>query len=469
MAKLPNYKIADMSASVKKYAYRSPIHSGGREIPDLSLQRVCVAIEERGKRRRGYGIGEMTLGTSWAWPSKSLSAEQTVRIVSGLCNELVKSIGTVTFGSHPIRFGMNLIEHAKTVAETLGEKMKLAEPIPDLAILLACSPIDLAVHDAFGRYHHRSTFECLGPEFIETDLSDFFGADYAGANVTDVIRAKAHTTLPVYHLIAPSDPLTARDQNTRVDDGRPETLEQWIEAEQLTHLKIRLCGSDLDRDVGRVIEIDRIATRLAPSRIWSYALDFEEACPNEDYVIDFIERVDRLSRTVLERLQYIEQPTLRQMKSRKDITMHRVGRLMSVVVDESLVGIDSLKLAYQLGYTGVALRTCKTLSQTLLLAAAAKSMKMSIFMQDMTCVGSSLLASASLAAHLDGISAIEGNGRQYCPAANEDWEAIYQPMYRIIGGVMPTELLTGPGLGFRWPESELADYGKGLQALAKAK
>jgi L-alanine-DL-glutamate epimerase-like enolase superfamily enzyme len=449
------FKIADVKTEVKQYDYRTPIKFGNRIVSDVSLQRVFLVLEEKGKKKKTFGAGEMTLGTSWAWPSKALPAEQTVRIVGGLVNELVKVIPQIDFGGHPLRFGLNLIKEAKVVAESLAAKMKLTEPIPELAILLACSPIDAAVHDAFGRHHQRSTFDCFGPDFIDGDVEQFYGPAYAGIRFSEIVRTTTATTLPIYHLVGASDPLSSRELNQRIDDGRPETLEEWIAAEQLTHLKIKLCGTDLDWDVGRVIEIDRITTRLAASRPWLYSLDFNEACPNEDYVIDFLERVDRLSKSVQERLQYIEQPTTRKMESRKDITMHRVSRLKPVVVDESLTGIESLKLAHQLGYSGVALKACKTITETILLAAVAKSMKMELFFQDLTCVGASFLTSASLAAHLNGITAVEGNGRQYCPIANAEWEKLYMPMFKIIGGVVPTELLSGVGLGYRWPASAL--------------
>lgn len=437
---------------------------GNRVVDDVTLQRVAITLEEKGKKKKIHGIGEMTLGTSWAWPSKTITPEQTLRIVAGLVTELVKVLPEIEFGSHPLMFGMNLISTAKGVAESLAQKMKLAEPIPDLAILLACSPIDAAVHDAYGRHHQLSSFACYGPDFLDVDLDHFFGPDYAGIKIADTVQDTPSTTLALYHLVGASDPLSEREQNSRINDGRPETLEEWINAEQLTHLKIKLCGTNLDWDVGRVVEIDRIATKAGPSRNWCYSLDFNEACPNEDYVIDFLERVDRLSRSVHERLQYVEQPTTRKMESRKDITMHRVSRLKPVVVDESLTGIDSLKLAHQLGYSGIALKACKTVTESVLLAAAARSLKMELYMQDLTCVGSSFLTSASIAAHIKGITAVEGNGRQYCPIANAAWEPIYMPMFKIIGGVVPTELLNGVGLGYRWPASELP---KGFSSLAK--
>ena len=239
-------------------------------------------------------------------------------------------------------------------------------------------------------------------------------------------------------------------------DGLPETLEEWVKSQQLTHLKIKLTGKDLDADVGRVVEIDRIAVRAFPTKVFSYSLDFNEACENEDYVIDFLERLDRLSRDSIAKLHYIEQPMLRDLKSRKEVTMHRVSRLKPVVIDESLTDLEMLQFAKQQGYSGIAVKACKGITDSLLLSAAAKQYGMKIYVQDLTCIGGSFMTSASLASRIAGVTAVEGNGRQYCPAGNKDWESLYRPMFRILGGVVPTELLSGIGLVFAWPRNILS-------------
>ena len=84
------------------------------------------------------------------------------------------------------------------------------------------------------------------------------------------------------------------------------------------------------------------------------------------------------------------------------------------------------------------------------MGAAASHYKMFTCVQDLTCVGGSFLHSASLASRLPKVAAIEGNGRQYCPAANESYMKEYAPMFRVRYGTIPTELLDGPGLGFEW-------------------
>ena len=56
--------------------------------------------------------------------------------------------------------------------------------------------------------------------------------------------------------------------------------------------------------------------------------------------------------------------------------MHEAARLRPVVIDESLTDLESLLLAREMGYTGVALKPCKGQSQAMLMAAAAQKFGM---------------------------------------------------------------------------------------------
>jgi len=67
--------------------------------------------------------------------------------------------------------------------------------------------------------------------------------------------------------------------------------------------------------------------------------------------------------------------------------------------------------------------------------------------QDLTCPGASLIQSASLAAHVPGVAAIEANARQYMPAANKAWESRFPGIFRISDGTMDTGELNKAGLG----------------------
>lgn len=451
-------KIAVVEAESEKfpYLYRSPLKFGGRVVKDVTVFRVALSLEDQNTKKKAHGIGEMTMGTAWAWPSASLTPEMALKTVIVLAERIVAAATSLLADQHPLHLASQIKPIAKRLAEELAASMKLTEAIPDLAIALAVSPLDIALHDAYGRLHGKNSFDCFTHEHVGADLSHFLGEEFLGKDFSEIIAPKTAPTLFLYHLVGSLDPLSKDDLNRKIDDGLPETLEDWIRSQQLSHLKIKLTGKELDADVGRVVEIDRIASRAFPTKQFSYSLDFNEACENEDYVIDFLERLERLNREAVPKIHYIEQPMGRDLRLRKEVTMHRVSRLKPVVIDESLTDLEMLRFAKQQGYSGVAVKACKGISDSILLSAAAKQWGMKIYVQDLTCIGGSFMASASLASRIQGVTAVEGNGRQYCPAGNKDWESLYRPMFKILGGVVPTELLNGVGMGFSWPRNILS-------------
>jgi L-alanine-DL-glutamate epimerase-like enolase superfamily enzyme len=451
-------KIAVVEAESEKfpYLYRSPLKFGGRVVKDVTVFRVALSLEDQNTKKKAHGIGEMTMGTAWAWPSASLTPEMALKTVIVLAERIVAAATSLLADQHPLHLASQIKPIAKRLAEELAASMKLTEAIPDLAIALAVSPLDIALHDAYGRLHGKNSFDCFTHEHVGADLSHFLGEEFLGKDFSEIIAPKTAPTLFLYHLVGSLDPLSKDDLNRKIDDGLPETLEDWIRSQQLSHLKIKLTGKELDADVGRVVEIDRIASRAFPTKQFSYSLDFNEACENEDYVIDFLERLERLNREAVPKIHYIEQPMGRDLRLRKEVTMHRVSRLKPVVIDESLTDLEMLRFAKQQGYSGVAVKACKGISDSILLSAAAKQWGMKIYVQDLTCIGGSFMASASLASRIQGVTAVEGNGRQYCPAGNKDWESLYRPMFKILGGVVPTELLNGIGMGFSWPRNILS-------------
>jgi len=114
---------------------------------------------------------------------------------------------------------------------------------------------------------------------------------------------------------------------------------------------------------------------------------------------------------------------------------------------EALLDFEHLQLSMELGYSGVALKTCKGQSQALLMAAAAIKYNLFLCVQDLTLVGASLLHSAGLCARVRNVTAVESNGRQYCPDANKSWESRWPSIFRIADGTIGTGCLTLPGLG----------------------
>jgi L-alanine-DL-glutamate epimerase-like enolase superfamily enzyme len=325
------------------------------------------------------------------------------------------------------------------------------EDMPELAWLVAASPFDAALHDAYGRAHEMNCFNMLSEEFMSYDLSEYLDEDFEGEYLDRYTLRDPKPRLPLYHLVGALDPLTDADVQKRIGDGLPETLGQWIKADGLTHLKIKLSGDNLDWDVNRVLAVEKVAAEAQAARgcqEWFYSCDFNEKCENVAYVLEFLNKIQERSPAAYDRIQYIEQPTHRDLKAHPENRMHEAAKLKPVVIDESLVDYEALLLSREMGYSGVALKACKGQSDSLLLAAAAQKFGMFLCVQDLTCPGFSFLQSASLAARIPTVAAIEGNARQYCPGPNKIWAKRFPGMFKIKDGTVETGLLSGIGLGF---------------------
>ena len=228
------------------------------------------------------------------------------------------------------------------------------------------------------RSHGLNCYHTYGPDFVNHDLGHYLGSEFKGEYLDRYINREPKERMPLYHLIGALDPIEPSDITRRINDGLPETLAEWIEFNGLTHLKVKLNGDNRDWDVERFVRIDRTAAATQAKRgvaEWFYSLDFNERCPNVAYLLDVLGRVKEQTSAGFERIQYIEQPTARDLKADRANTMHEASRLRPVVIDESLLDLESLYQARDMGYTGAALKACKGQSQSLLMAAAAQKLQ----------------------------------------------------------------------------------------------
>jgi len=454
MTKATDIRLCEAKSSIQYLKYRAPMKFGGRVVTDVVLLDVEVEAETR-DGRRGTGRGSMPMSGVWAWPSRLVAAEKTVAVMVDLGRQLVTEAAQYGDFGHPLEITHDLAQsHAQAAARAV-RAAGVAEAIPRLAQLVAASPLEAAIHDAYGRALGQNSFDLLRREFVNRDLGAYLTPEFAGEFLDRYTLRQPKARMPLYHLVGALDPLTDADLSARVGDGLPETLPEWIAADGLTHLKIKLNGDDLAWDVNRVLSIEGVAAAAQAARgcsQWHYSADFNEKCADVEYLLDFLARVEEGSPQALARLQYIEQPTNRDLRANPANRMHRAAQLKPVVIDESLVDLESLLLSRELGYSGVALKACKGQTGALLMGAAAQKYGMFLCVQDLTCPGASFLHSASLAARIPGVAAIEGNGRQYCPAGNRGWAERYPSMFHVTDGNLGTEVLCGPGLGFDWPE-----------------
>jgi L-alanine-DL-glutamate epimerase-like enolase superfamily enzyme len=442
-------RVEDVSFGYEDFLYRVPIKFGGTTVDRATLLNVdCVVRTGAGRAARGFG--SMPLGNVWSFPSRRLGYDETLGAMKALAGRVRDLTAACTEAGHPIDLTHALEPDYHKAAHEVTRQRQLAEPIPPLCTLVVASAFDAALHDAYGKAHGLNCYHTYGPDFLGHDLGHYLGAEFKGLTLDRCIASQPQERLPLYHLVGALDPLTAADVRQPVGDGLPETLGAWIAHNGLTHIKIKLNGDDLGWDVERVVRVDAVSAEAQRARgveAWCYSLDFNERCADVGYLLEFLARLKGRAPRGYERIAYIEQPTARDLKADRGNVMHEAARLRPVVIDESLLDLEGLQLARAMGYTGAALKACKGQTQSLLLAAAARKYGLFLCVQDLTCPGASLIHSAGLAAHVPGVSAIEANARQYCPAANAPWEGRFPGVFRVRDGTMRTGDLTGPGLG----------------------
>lgn len=448
MPRPTDIRIDDVSLEIEPLTFRAPLKFGGRVVSHYQVVNAYVRVSNPAGTS-AVGFGSMPIGHIWAWPTDRLEPAQTEEAMRRLSLAVGKQAHDLGDVADPLELGTRLADTLSGLARDVMTEMGLSEPMPRLAQLVAASPIDAGIHDAFGKINGANSYNLLGPDYIHRDLAGYLAPEFAGEYLDRYTLREPKPRMPLYHLVGALDPLTAADVAMPIGDGLPETLGEWIPFNGLTHLKIKLAGDQLDWDVERVVAVEGVAAEAQATRgisEWHYSLDFNEKCSSVDYVLEFLARVRERSPQALARVQYIEQPTHRDLKNR-GTDMHAAARIKPIVIDESLVDYESLLLAREFGYTGVALKACKGQTESLLMAAAALKHGMFLCVQDLTCPGASFLHSAGIAARIPGVAAIEGNGRQYCPAGNVDWADRFPGMFRVTDGTIATGSLTNVGLG----------------------
>jgi L-alanine-DL-glutamate epimerase-like enolase superfamily enzyme len=446
-ARSTDIRVVEVQHAFEEFRYRAPYQFGGRTVDHVTLLNVHCRVRT-GDGRDVWGFGSMTLGNAWAFPEAS--QDEGLGAMIALAGALERETAACDETGHPLDLFHVLEPAYLQAAQEVSRARSLPVAIPKLCTLVVANAFDAALHDAYGKAFGVSCYATYGPDFMRHDLSRDLGPEFAGEYLDRYVPVAPRQAIPVFHSIGASDPLEAADVRTPIGDGLPETFEEWIPRDGLIRFKIKLNGGNQDADFDRIVRIDRIVNRaLARSGVddWKYLLDFNEGCPNVAYLLELLQRVRAATPTGFDRVLYIEQPTARDLEKDRANVMHEAAKLRPVVVDESLTDLESLLLAREMGYTGVALKACKGQSHAMLMAAAAQKFDMFLCVQDLTCPGASLIHSAGIAARVPGNAGIEANARQFVPIANEPWEPRFPGLFTIRDGMMQTGQLTGPGLG----------------------
>lgn len=436
---------------------RVPLKFGTETLLHVTCARVRVEVIDA-KGRTGIGWGETPLSVQWVWPS-ALSYIERHEAIQKFCLMLADAWVRFEEKGHPIEITHSFLDRVlpELLASLNSERGPESEPMPWLAALLCCSAFDIALHDAYGRLHGLPVYETYNRNYMNKDLASFLtaaegsGVDFRGAYPSDFLVPEPPRTLPAWHLVGGLDPLDESElTGSEPDDGYPVILTEWIERDGLKCLKVKLRGTDSQWDYDRLVKVGRIATERNVS--WLTA-DFNCTVEDPEYVNNILDHLRDDHPHIYDMISYVEQPFPYDLQSNR-IDVHSVSSRKPLFLDESAHDWQLIKLGRELGWTGVALKTCKTQSGALLSMCWAKAHGMALMVQDLTNPMLAQIPHVLLAAHAGTIMGVETNSMQFYPDASLPEEAVHAGIYRRREGVVDLSSIQGAGFGYRLDEIE---------------
>lgn len=229
----------------------------------------------------------------------------------------------------------------------------------------ASALFERAMIDAVCRLHNRPVFEMLKGERLGIDPGRLH-SQLKGMRLSSVLPPRPRTEIAIRHTVGLADPILAEDQpaDKRIDDGEPETLEEYIARDGLRYFKVKISG-DADADLDR---LGRIWDAVVKADMPVVTLDGNESSHDIDAFARFVEDFERRIPGLFQHTAFIEQPLTRALTHDPSTsqTIRQISKKKRLVIDEADGTLESFSRAFRIGYDGVSHKNCKGFLKSLL-------------------------------------------------------------------------------------------------------
>jgi L-alanine-DL-glutamate epimerase-like enolase superfamily enzyme len=454
MPKSTDVRIAATELFFLPLQMRVPLKFGAETVTSVTCARACVTVEDA-RGRRASGWGETPLSVQWVWPSQQPYGDRHERL-KRFCVLLAGQLPAVNLSGHAFEVGA---EFTESVLPPLLEQFNsdAVFKVPLLAALVCLSAFDLALHDAYGQLHQLPVYQTYNRDFLSRDLGSYLvpaatpaaPIDFTGKFPDRFLAASPPSRLLAWHLVGGLDPIDSSElTGAEPMDGYPVLLHDWIRRDGLKCLKIKLRGNDAEWDYERLVRVGRIAGEESVEML---SADFNCTVTDPAYVNAVLDRLKSGAPEVFDRLLYVEQPFPYELEQ-FPIDVGSVSARKPLFLDESAHNWKLVRRGRELGWTGVALKTCKTQTGALLSACWARAHGMQLMVQDLTNPMLAQIPHVLLAAHVETIAGVETNAMQFYPEVSRLEECVHPGLYRRRDGHVNLSSVAGPGFGYRLDE-----------------
>jgi len=446
-------RVVDADLYLLDVQTRMPLKFGPETLDAVTCARVKLTVEnDRGKTAIGWG--ETPLSVQWVWPGDLTCRERHDCLVD-FCKRLRNAWAGFDVAGHAMEVGHAFLSGVLPGMLDDVNAERSGRPMPRLAGLVCCSAFDIALHDAYGVACGRHIYDTYNADFMNVDLSawlepaDGAAVDFAGKYPADFLVFPRPQTLPAWHLVGGKDPVDEGElTGDEPDDGYPVLLRDWIRRDGLTCLKVKLRGNDAAWDTGRLVKVGQVA--VEEGALWLTS-DFNCTVTDPAYVNEILDRLRVEHPRLYDMILYVEQPFPYDLEANR-MDVHGVSARKPLFLDESAHDWLRVRLGRELGWTGVALKTCKTQTGALLSLCWAKAHGMMLMVQDLTNPMLAQIPHVLLAAHAGTLMGVETNAMQFYPEASLAEARVHPGLYTRRNGCVDLSTLGETGFGYRLHE-----------------
>ncbi|MCB1099008.1 MAG: hypothetical protein KDN22_25775 [Verrucomicrobiae bacterium] len=311
--------------------------------------------------------GRSTFGCSADWPSvgwldkrDGITPEQ--KLVGLL--DLVQFAANVYLGEGGNGFTSPFALWHACYLQILAEGRRRG--LEDLSSAFASSMLERALIDGVCRLENASFLAALKQDLLQIRAGDVHPS-LANVSGYSSLPDYARSQLAIRHTVGLADPLVDADLSAddRVDDGEPETLEEYIRQDGLTHFKIKVSG-DTEEAMDRLCRIWSIIVNEDVSAPY-VTLDCNEAYADLEELDRFVAVLGDQLPELFHRIALIEQPLPRSMQvdASASSVLRRIAARKPLIIDEGDGTVEAFREAQSLGYSGVSHKNCKGVFKSL--------------------------------------------------------------------------------------------------------
>jgi hypothetical protein len=308
--------------------------------------------------KRVEGLAGDCLPRGWYDKTPGRTFQQDIKELSAAIVEAQKTLLSLAKSGPRSVFDLwhDLYKHQISWART--------NKLSDLTGNLGTSMMERAMIDAAGKLSGRPYHACVRENILGIDggrIHPFLKNWSAAKALAPEPRAYLH----VRHTVGGIDPLVASDvpEGKRLNDGLPQTLEEYLKAEHLRYFKVKLEGNEA-KDVERMRRIANVCDELIPqTENYFVTLDGNEQYFDPAILVRVLERMTRgdVSARFARAVLFVEQPYPRTVALEDGVKaeLAAASKIKPVIIDESDENVDCVPRALELGYAGYAIKSAK--------------------------------------------------------------------------------------------------------------